>query len=340
MNIIPFAVSAGDQANHAKPDLLLEVQDLEVTYSNGNASPNNPPFRAVEGVSFQVRKGEVLALVGESGSGKTSVARALVRLMKPSRGRIVFDGKELASLSDREFQPYRSRIQMVFQDAVASLNPRMTIGETLSEVVLVHQKRRKAHGDVKSLLDTVGLPQNFANRYPHTISGGQAQRVAIARALAAKPEFLVADEPVSALDVSIQAQILNLLADLQKDLKLSLLFISHDLAVVGHIADRVAVMYHGQVVETLPAPKLYRDAAHHYTRALVEATPIPDTRRRTHYPRPEIPVPGSLSVNSSTGCIYYARCGVATKTCFKKKPPMEVVGPDHFIRCFSPVRGS
>lgn len=264
--------------------------------------------RAVDGVGLTVRRGRTLGLVGESGSGKTTVGRSLLRLIDHQAGQAVFDGEDLFTLSEAEMRAMRRRMQMIFQDPFSSLNPRMTVGGIVAEPLKVHTKlSRSARRDhVCELLDRVGLAAGYVNRYPHEFSGGQRQRIGVARALATNPDFIVCDEPVSALDVSIQAQILNLLSDLQDELGLSYLFIAHNLAVVEHFADDVAVMYLGRIVEQAPAGSLYAHPTHPYTLSLLAAVPEPDpTRKKTRIPLPgEVPSP----INPPTGCHFHPRC--------------------------------
>jgi oligopeptide transport system ATP-binding protein len=266
--------------------------------------------RAVDGVSLDVHRGETLGLVGESGCGKSTFARAVIRLVDATAGRIEFDGTDITALHGDDMRKMRRRMQMIFQDPYASLNPRMTIGSMLAEPLRVHRiaTGREAAKRVQSLIEIVGLPRNAINRYPHEFSGGQRQRAGIARALAVQPEFIAADEAVSALDVSIQAQIVNLLADLQREFQLTYLFIAHDLSVVRHISDRIAVMYLGEVVELSPAEELYQRPLHPYTCALVSAVPIPDpkveTKRKRMILRGDVPSPA----NPPSGCRFHTRC--------------------------------
>jgi oligopeptide transport system ATP-binding protein len=292
--------------------------------------------RAVDGVSLAIAPGETLGLVGESGCGKSTLGRTLLRLYEPTRGQVLYDGKDLTRLPASELRPYRRHLQMIFQDPYASLNPRMTVGATLSEPLEIHAlaPNKAARSErVAELLAKVGLRPDAARRYPHEFSGGQRQRIGIARALAVRPRFIVADEPISALDVSIQAQIVNLLQDLQKAEQLTYLFISHDLKVVQHIADRVAVMYLGKVVEQADAPSLYKEPLHPYTRALLSAVPLPDpTRKRTHILlEGDVPSP----VTPPSGCPFHPRCPVKDKprACFDDPPPLRQIRPGRLAAC-------
>ena len=296
--------------------------------------------RAVDGVSLEVRRGETLGLVGESGCGKSTFARAVIRLVDATDGRIEFDGTDITKLQGDELRRIRRRMQMIFQDPYASLNPRMTIGSMLSEPLRVHRiaRGREAATRVQRLIEIVGLPRNAINRYPHEFSGGQRQRAGIARALAVQPDFIAADEAVSALDVSIQAQIVNLLADLQREFQLTYLFIAHDLSVVRHISDRIAVMYLGEVVELSPAKELYQRPLHPYTCALVSAVPIPDpkveTKRKRMILRGDVPSPA----NPPSGCRFHTRCWLRREIgeperCAVESPELREMAPGHRVAC-------
>ncbi len=292
--------------------------------------------RAVDKVDLDILPGETLGLVGESGCGKSTLGRTVLRLLDPSAGTIVFDGTDVTFRPQSELRPLRRRMQMIFQDPYASLNPRMTVGATLAEPIEIHGLARSAaerRDKVQALLAKVGLRPDMANRYPHEFSGGQRQRIGIARALAVEPRFIVCDEPISALDVSIQAQIVNLLQDLQRDEKLTYLFISHDLKVVQHIADRVAVMYLGRVVELGSAAMIYREPRHPYTQALLSAVPVPDPRAR----RTRIILQGDVPspLKPPPGCAFHPRCPVKDKpeACFNVVPELRVLGNGSRAAC-------
>ena len=293
-------------------------------------------IKAVDGVSFFIRRGETLGLVGESGCGKSTTGRAILQLYRPTGGHVYFEGKDLTKLKGRELRQMRRRIQMIFQDPYASLNPRMTVEAIVGEPLEVHgiAKGKAKRERVQELLAQVGLNPYFINRYPHEFSGGQRQRIGIARALAVDPDFIVCDEPISALDVSIQAQIINLLQDLQEQRGLTYLFIAHDLSVVRHISDRVAVMYLGKIVEMADRDELYENPLHPYTQALLSAVPIPDPevemKRQRIILHGEVPSPA----NPPKGCNFHTRCPRVMDICREKEPAFVDVGGEHFVACF------
>jgi oligopeptide/dipeptide ABC transporter ATP-binding protein len=305
---------------------LLEVEGLVKHFVAKRSAFGTPTalVKAVDGVSFAVASGETLALVGESGCGKSTVGRLVLKLIDATAGQVRFDGADVAAMSGSDIGKLRAMAQLIFQDPYASLNPRMTVGETLSEPVMLHTdlSRGDRRMRVAELLETVGLKPSHAMRYPHEFSGGQRQRIAIARALAVSPKLLVCDEPVSALDVSIRAQILNLLRDLQQKLGLAMIFISHDLSVVKHIADRVAVMYLGRIVETAPTERLFADPRHPYTQALLSAIPVPspEARRKRRFLAGDPPSP----INPPSGCHLHTRCPLASARCASGVPPLDV----------------
>ena len=312
---------------------LVEVKNLKQYFPITTGFLKTTMLKAVDDVSFSIKKGETLGLVGESGCGKTTVGRTLLHLYKPTAGEVIFDGKPITSATMKE---YRRRAQMVFQDPYSSLNPRMTVGDIVAEPIDVHKlcKGKKERDErVRELLATVGISSEQATRYAHEFSGGQRQRIGIARALASNPEFIVCDEPVSALDVSIQAQVVNMLEDLQSQLGLSYLFIAHDLSVVKHISSRIAVMYLGHIVEMADANELHRNPAHPYTISLLSAVPIPDPKRAQESKRIvlEGDVPSPMRMPS--GCPFRTRCARATALCAQCRPELREVAPGHVVAC-------
>lgn len=313
---------------------LLIVEDLKVHYPIGKTLfKEGVTLRALDGVSFTVGKGEVVGLVGESGSGKTTLGRAVLRLVEPTSGKVQLGDKEVTALPSADLKALRSKMQIIFQDPYASLNPRMSVGQTLGEALMLHKigTRKDRDQRIGDLLEQVGLPRSAAARFPHEFSGGQRQRIGIARALAVNPEFIVADEPVSALDVSIQAQIINLLQDLRRELGLSLLFIGHDLSVIEFLCDRVIVLYLGRVMEMGTAAELYSNPRHPYTRALLDAAPVPDPTIR----RERITLKGDLPspVNPPSGCVFRTRCPYAIDACAEVVPPLETLESGHRVAC-------
>ncbi|MDE0720352.1 MAG: dipeptide ABC transporter ATP-binding protein [Dehalococcoidia bacterium] len=320
-------------------DILLEVQDLKMYFPVGSGFLSRKPtgyVKAVDGVSFTVKRGETLGLVGESGCGKTTTGRAILQLYKPTGGKVIFEGRELNNLSSKEMRGMRREMQVIFQDPYSSLNPRMTAGNIIGEPLIVHglvKGKEEYREKVADLLQNVGLNPYMADRFPHEFSGGQRQRIGVARALSVSPKFIVADEPVSALDVSIQAQIINLLEDLQEQFNLTYLFIAHDLSVVRHISDRVGVMYLGHMVEMAERNEIYRNPQHPYTKALLSAVPIPDpvldAQRERVLLTGEVPSP----LNPPSGCVFHPRCPVANDSCPAHIPELREVEPEHHAAC-------
>jgi peptide/nickel transport system ATP-binding protein len=321
----------------ASSSSLLELQDVRMHFPvrEGVFLRSKRTLKAVDGVSLTLKPGETLGLVGESGCGKSTLGKCIVRLYEPTAGKIIFEGTDLAPLGRRELKPLRRHLQMVFQDPVESLNSRHTVGDILAEPFIIHRQGDAAsrRASVLALLDKVGLPANAAERYPFEFSGGQRQRIGIARALALNPRMLVCDEPVSALDVSIQSQVLNLLLDLQRDLNLSYLFIAHNLAVVKHVSDRIAIMYLGRIVETADAGDIYHSPRHPYTRALLSAIPRPNPRGR----RERIVLQGDVPspIDPPKGCAFHPRCPFATDRCRVETPSLRPVpnAPGHEVAC-------
>jgi oligopeptide transport system ATP-binding protein len=320
---------------------LLEVNDLKMYFpvTRGIVLQRKvADVKAVDGVSFTIKRGETLGLVGESGCGKSTTGRAILQLYRPTAGSVKFDGKELTTMKGEELRRQRRRMQMIFQDPYASLNPRMTVGSIIAEPLEIHKisSGKEKQERVQELLRLVGLNPYFAQRYPHEFSGGQRQRIGIARALAVNPDFIVCDEPISALDVSIQAQIVNLLQDLQQELKLTYLFIAHDLSMVRHISDRVAVMYLGKIVELTDYKTLYDEPRHPYTQALLSAVPIPDPvieeRRQRIILQGDVPSP----LNPPAGCRFHTRCPRVMDVCRHVEPEWKNVGTaekEHWVAC-------
>lgn len=310
------------------PSTLLEVVDLAKQFPGPSGA-----VRAVDGVSFELKKGRILGLVGESGSGKTTVGRSLLRLVEPSGGKAIFDGVDLFSLSERQMRAYRRRLQMVFQDPYSSLNPRLRVADIIGEAIDTHRiaKGAEKKARIADLLTQVGLSPDHARRYPHEFSGGQRQRIGIARALAVEPDCIIADEPVSALDVSVQAQIINLIQDLQEQRGLSVLFISHDLSVVEHLCDDIVVMYLGRVMESGPSEQVYSAPRHPYTRALLSASPVADPNRKTQRIALHGDIPSPL--NPPSGCVFRTRCPHAIDACAATRPELELVGAGHKASC-------
>jgi oligopeptide/dipeptide ABC transporter ATP-binding protein len=321
------------RAEDADGDARVELVRVRGLFKHFPVANSDDVVRAVDGVTFEILRGETLGLVGESGCGKSTVGRCLLRLIEPTRGEVEFDGRDVLRTSGAELRALRREMQIIFQDPYASLNPRMRVRDIVSEPLVIHgigdkSERRER---VAELLRKVGLDPDYRDRYPHEFSGGQRQRIGIARALALNPKLIVADEPVSALDVSVQAQVINLLEDLQTEFSLTYLFISHGLAVVEHISDRVAVMYLGRIVEVAPAEELYANPLHPYTRALLSAIPVPDpTRKRDRIVlKGDVPTP----INPPSGCRFHTRCPVAIPDCARIDPDLREITPGHTAAC-------
>ncbi|HEX4167210.1 MAG TPA: oligopeptide/dipeptide ABC transporter ATP-binding protein [Bryobacteraceae bacterium] len=318
---------------------LLEVNHLQKLFDSSRRAWRGPreKIHALEDVSFRMNPGEMVGLVGESGSGKSTLGRSILRLIEPTAGRIIFNGLDITRLNRTRLRPLRRDMQMIFQDPFGSLNPRMTVAGILTEPLRVHEKLSKQERLARAaeLLLLVGLEPTYLARYPHEFSGGQRQRIGIARALALHPKLIVADEPVSALDVSVQAQCINLLQDLRTKLNLAMLFISHDLLVVEYICDRVIVMYLGRIMEIAPSKSLYRNPKHPYTEALLSAAPVPALtgKQKRIVLQGEIPSPA----NPPSGCVFRTRCPYAIKECSEQIPVLQEVGPGHFKACIRDV---
>jgi peptide/nickel transport system ATP-binding protein len=340
--VLDSAASADGQAGvSATTAPMIEVDKLSIRFPVGRSGfwgGTVSWVHAVENVSFTIDKGETLGLVGESGSGKTTTGRAILRRIEPASGTIRFRGEDITRTSGKELRELRRHMQLVFQDPYASLNPRMNVLELVAEPLIVHglaKNAEDARPQVKSLLERCGLPDDTVDRYPHAFSGGQRQRIGIARALALRPDFIVADEPVSALDVSVRAQVVNLLQDLQQELGLTYLFIAHDLSVVRHISHRIAILYAGHLVEIAPTDRVYEHALHPYTEALLSSVPIPDPpaqrQRRRITLTGEIPNP----VDPPPGCRFQTRCPLVHDRCRVETPPLEEKEPGHLVACFA-----
>ncbi|NND59351.1 MAG: dipeptide ABC transporter ATP-binding protein [Gammaproteobacteria bacterium] len=314
---------------------LLRVRELRKYFPVRGGFPRRiiAQLKAVDGVSFEIEHGRTFGLVGESGCGKSTLGRALLRLHEPTSGQVVLDGTDITALDRKQLKAWRRRMQIIFQDPFSSLSPRRTVRQTIREALDTHAigDRSSRDAEVERLLEIVGLRPQVLDRYPHEFSGGQRQRVGIARALALRPDFIVADEPVSALDVSVQSQVLNLLSDLQREHGIAFLFISHDLAVVQHISDVVAVMYLGKIVEVASATDLYRDPRHPYTQALMAAIPVPDPERE----REKLVAPGDVPspIDPPSGCPFHPRCPHAMTVCSEVVPPAIKVGEGHVVSC-------
>lgn len=316
-----------------KSDVLIRVENLQKYFPIKLGFMNVQYVRAVEGATFVIKKGETLGLVGESGCGKTTLGRTILRLYEPTKGKIFYEEKDITNIN---MLPYRRKMQIIFQDPSASLDPRMTVGEIVGEAIDIHKlsaNSKDRQEKIKELLAQVGLNTEHANRYPHEFSGGQQQRIGIARALAVEPEFIVCDEPISALDVSIQSQIVNMLEDMQDEIGLTYLFIAHDLSVVRHISNRIGVMYLGVIVEMATSVELYKNPLHPYTNTLLSAVPVPDPEvsraRKRIILEGEIPSP----MNPPSGCRFHTRCPHVMPRCKEEEPAFREVAPEHFVAC-------
>ena len=333
--------TATDRSSDGEP--LLETRNLKMHFpiKAGVLRRTVGHVKAVDGVDLRVRKGETLGLVGESGCGKSTLARLILRLLEPTEGEVIFEGEDILSYNRKKMLQVRRNMQVIFQDPYASLNPRMTVGNIIAEPLKTHRMESEKGGNkkrVQELLEIVGLNPEHYNRYPHEFSGGQRQRIGVARAIALNPKVIICDEPVSALDVSIQAQVINLLEDLQKEFELTYIFIAHDLSVVKHICDRIAVMYLGNIVETADRHELYTEPRHPYTNSLLSAIPVPDPRkerdRRRIVLKGDVPSPA----NPPSGCTFHTRCPRARDYCKQNVPPLEPQGTNsHRASCFFPV---
>lgn len=320
-------------------DKLLQVEHLKQYFPAGGMGKNRKFVKAVDDVSFFVNKGETLGLVGESGCGKTTTGRSILRLYEPTGGKITFDGKVILDVENKvkvDMLPYRQKMQMVFQDPYASLDPRMTVGDIVGEAIDIHKlaaNKKERHDMIISMMEKVGLNSEHANRYPHEFSGGQRQRVGIARALAVNPQFIVCDEPISALDVSIQAQVVNMFEELQEQMGLTYLFIAHDLSVVKHISDRIGVMYLGKMVELADSYELVARSLHPYTKSLISAIPIADPIKARASKRIVLQGDVPSPLNPPTGCRFRTRCPYADECCAQKEPEWREVEKGHYVAC-------
>lgn len=315
---------------------ILEVKDLTKHFplGKGKLKEGQPCVKAVEGVTFDLYEGETLGLVGESGCGKSTLGRAILRLHEPTSGSVIFEGEDILKKNRKEMRKLREKMQFIFQDPYSSLNPRMNVFNILSEPLIAHgmfKRGPELEEYIKNLMESCGLPSYYCYRYPHQFSGGQRQRIGIARSLALNPDFIICDEPVSALDVSIQSQIINLMMDMQEQKNISYIFISHDLSVVKHISNRVGVMYLGSLVELADKEEIYANPQHPYTKALMAAIPVPDPKKKTqmHAIKGEIP----SNVNIPEGCKFHPRCPFAKDICKQKVPEVKEVKPKHYVQC-------
>jgi oligopeptide/dipeptide ABC transporter ATP-binding protein len=333
---MPVDSGSNGRGSHNHNRVLLEVQNLKKYFPvrSGLLQRVQALVKAVDDVSFHIYEGETFGLVGESGCGKTTVGRTILRLIPATAGQVIFDNRNIFDLNSSQLMKLRRDVQIIFQDPYSSLDPRMPVGESISEGLRIHTRKnsQERYDIVREMLGRVGLRPEHARRYPHEFSGGQRQRIGIARALALRPKFIVCDEPVSALDVSIQAQVLNILHELQQDFKLTYLFIAHNLSVVEHFSDRVGVMYLGKMVEVASRDDLYRDPLHPYTQSLMSAIPIPDPlyKRKRIILQGDVPSP----LNPPTGCRFHTRCPLAFEKCAEEEPPLKDYGTEHYAACW------
>ena len=316
-------------SENVKKDILLDVQHLKKYFSTPRGM-----LHAVDDVSFQIERGKTLGIVGESGCGKSTIGRSILRLLEPTSGKVIFDGQDITALNKNDMRALRQKMQIIFQDPFSSLDPRMTVSQTIEEPLKLHgiiKDKKQREQRVLQLMETVGLAERLYDTYPHELDGGRRQRIGIARALAMKPKFIVCDEPVSALDVSIQAQILNLMEDIQAKEGLTYIFITHDLSVVNHFADDIAVMYMGRMVEKAPSEKLFENPIHPYTQALLSAIPVPDI----HHQMKRIVLKGEVTspIEPKPICRFAARCPYACDQCMHSEPELKEVEPDHWVAC-------